>query len=183
MRIADYINNLNLPENISINITGHSLGGSLASVVGLATGLPTYTYNSAGVNPAMIEKYGLNDSQYSNIRAYRTDDDPVTSVQEGPLKPKVVGKVILIASIVDEEYGDKLFRETVKGNTASPALGNKETIETGQGHSIVPMIKHFENDYDKNQSWWYPLLQKNLYQAGHSTEQQTDDHILIILPE
>ena len=183
MRIADYINDLNLPEKTSINITGHSLGGSLASVVGLATGLPTYTYNSAGVNQAMIEKYGLNDNQYSNIRAYQTDDDPLTSVQEGPLKPVVVGIVIIIASKVNEEYGNKLYRVAAEGNAASPAIGNKETIKTDQGHSIGPMVKYFEKDYDKNQSWWYPLLQKNLYQAGHSTEQQTEDHILIIWPE
>ena len=76
MRIAEYINNLDLPDNVKINVTGHSLGGSLASVVGLATGLPTYTYNSAGVNNAMAEKYGFdNMSTCSNIKAYQPEFD------------------------------------------------------------------------------------------------------------
>lgn len=197
MKIADYIKNLNLPETISINLTGHSLGGSLASVVGMATGLPTYTYNSAGVNNAMIEFYGLNENNYGNIKAYSTHDDPITSGQEGPLKPKVVtvvGTIIPVvisvvanagsgpAAVVAGMEGDRLQREAKKGNIASPAVGNKETIETGQGHSIEPMVKYFEKDYDKHQSG-YSQLKKKLYQAGHSIEHQIEDHILIIMQE
>lgn len=133
MSIADYINALNLPEDVRINITGHSLGGSLASVVGLVTGLPTYTFNSAGVNNAMIEKYGL-DVNNNNIKAYQANNDVLTSIQEGELKPFVVGTVIAAVSVVSPATGGALTAETVKGNIASPAVGDKTVVESGGWH-------------------------------------------------
>lgn len=180
MRIAEYINNLDLPDNVKINVTGHSLGGSLASVVGLATGLPTYTYNSAGVNRAMAEKYGFGDmSTCSNIKAYQSNTDPLTSVQEGFLKPIVVGTVISVVSGVDPLKGTELTVETAKGNTASPAVGDKQVVQNYGGHTIHNMISHFEQQCNSD-SFWYNNVQESIKQALNSVEQQTEDHILII---
>lgn len=180
MRIAEYINNLDLPDNVKINVTGHSLGGSLASVVGLATGLPTYTYNSAGVNNAMAEKYGFGDmSASSNIKAYQSNTDPLTSVQEGSLKPIVVGTVITVVSSVNPAKGVALASETAKGNTASPAVGDKNVVQNYGGHTIHNMISHFEQQCNSD-SFRYNNVQESIRQAQKSIEQQTEDHILII---
>ena len=177
MSIADYINALNLPEDVRINITGHSLGGSLASVVGLATGLPTYTFNSAGVNNAMIEKYGL-DVNNNNIKAYQANNDVLTSIQEGKLKPIVVGTVIAAVSVVSPATGGALTAETVKGNIASPAVGDKTVVESGGWHKIEPMINYCDGARGHFTAW-----QNSIHNAGYGHELQTQETIMIYTGE
>lgn len=177
MRIADYINAMNLPEDVRINITGHSLGGSLASVVGLSTGLPTYTFNSAGVNNAMIEKYGL-DVNNNNIKAYQANNDLLTSTQEGELKPFVVGTVIATVSTVNPAAGGALTAETIKGNTASPAVGDKTVVESGGWHKIEPMINYFDGARGHFTAW-----QNSIHNAGYGHEPQTQETIMIYTGE
>lgn len=46
-------------NDIKINFTGHSLGGALASIVGLITGKPTYTYNAEGVSDKILKEFDL----------------------------------------------------------------------------------------------------------------------------
>ena len=64
----------------SISITGHSLGGGLASVAGLASGLPTYTFNAAGINLNTIKD--IKDNSQDNITAYYSNDDPLNQLQD-----------------------------------------------------------------------------------------------------
>lgn len=65
-----------------VTFTGHSLGGGLASVQGLATGRPTITFNAAGIHPASARALGLDFSRNGSITAYNVLGDQVTYLQE-----------------------------------------------------------------------------------------------------
>lgn len=54
-----------LPGNV-INITGHSLGGGLATAASLTTGNRAYVFNAASVHPEMATQNGLDYSQASS---------------------------------------------------------------------------------------------------------------------
>jgi uncharacterized Zn-binding protein involved in type VI secretion len=70
----------------NLGIAGHSLGGGLASVGSLATGVPANTFNAAGVAPATYYWYGLDSSQANNlIDSYKVDGDILTKLQQDSL--------------------------------------------------------------------------------------------------
>ena len=81
----------------NVDITGHSLGGGLASAASQASGLPADTFNAAGLNEHTVKRYGgtVHDSA---INAYRVDGEILTGIQEQSLTGTLVGglgKVIL----------------------------------------------------------------------------------------
>ena len=65
-----------------VEITGHSLGGGLATIAGAATGYPTYTYNAAAVHQSSYDKYGVDKSNARHIQAYVGDKDPLNLAQD-----------------------------------------------------------------------------------------------------
>lgn len=82
--IGDLINSMPELKDVAINFTGHSLGGGIASVAGLATGRPTYTYNAEGVSDKILSNFGLlgkKDSGEFQITAYHSSNDPLTTAQ------------------------------------------------------------------------------------------------------
>ncbi|MFN7725439.1 MAG: hypothetical protein ACK5QH_10240, partial [Rubrivivax sp.] len=72
-------------QGASVEITGHSLGGGMASAASRASGLSATTFNSAGLHPSTVAKYGgvLQDSQ---IMAYQVDGEVLTGIQEQGIK-------------------------------------------------------------------------------------------------
>lgn len=67
-------------------ITGHSLGGSLAATASIATGIPATTFNAAGVGAgnhtlANLAGHGAHDSE-EQITNYHTPADILTQLQE-----------------------------------------------------------------------------------------------------
>lgn len=61
--------------NANITITGHSLGGSLAQLVGAATGSNTVTFNPYGTSEISIQ-VGINPAKkYDNIKNYNVSSD------------------------------------------------------------------------------------------------------------
>lgn len=68
-----------------VEITGHSLGGGMASAASRASGVPATTFNAAGLNPATVARYG-GIPQESNITAYQVDGEVLTGLQEQGLK-------------------------------------------------------------------------------------------------
>lgn len=64
-------------------LTGHSLGGGLASIAGVSKPqCKTFTFNAAGVLMKTIDKYVPKESRSTkNIYAYSTVNDPLTSAQ------------------------------------------------------------------------------------------------------
>lgn len=78
--------------------TGHSLGGRLAAIASMTSGSPAVTANAAGVSPATMDyiaqQNGMTyeelvaDVNNGMIRAYRTEDDILTGLQEKyPITP------------------------------------------------------------------------------------------------
>lgn len=123
--IGDLINTVPELRDANINFTGHSLGGGLASIAGLVTGKPTYTFNAEGVSTKILENYGLL-SKVSNgefqITAYHTDNDPLTHAQQSAQK-----KMAVIAEPLN-----------MQNQYAATAIGAEvnigETLTTGQNY-------------------------------------------------
>jgi hypothetical protein len=61
------------------SITGHSLGGGLAQLVGAVTGATTYTFNAPGVK-SLLDNLGLPQGDYNNINNYNATYDPASEV-------------------------------------------------------------------------------------------------------
>lgn len=74
IRLAQKIN-ANKPENKELIITGHSLGGGLATAAGAATGSETYAFNPAGVHPNTYEMYGVKNPDTSKVHTYYSNQD------------------------------------------------------------------------------------------------------------
>jgi hypothetical protein len=138
--VAAYLIAKAIPQGVTVNFTGHSLGGGSAIVAGAASGATTYVYNPEGIDETVALITGLRDN--GNINVYQAKNDPLTIAQ--------------------------------KFGFLNPAMGTKITIGDG-GHSIIPMIGTLDDARSTFTSW-----QSNIYNAGYGTEQQTEDHILII---
>jgi hypothetical protein len=61
-----------------LQITGHSLGGGLAQVAGLATGLKTTCFDAAGLTTTTIDKLGLNRNNSQHITHFNVQYDPLS---------------------------------------------------------------------------------------------------------
>ena len=63
------------PEG-ELSITGHSLGGGLASVAALANEVPATVYDPAGIHPNTLERYGADPALAERyITAYQVDGE------------------------------------------------------------------------------------------------------------
>ncbi|MDK2126011.1 PAAR-like domain-containing protein [Parachitinimonas caeni] len=86
------------------DITGHSLGGGLASSASRASGLPATTFNSAGLHPATVNRYGGTSvtPKTENVKAYQVAGEILTGVQEqgigGTLLTAGIGGLIGVAT-------------------------------------------------------------------------------------
>ena len=58
-----------------LTITGHSLGGGLATAGGAATGCETYAFNPAGVHPNTYKMYGVKNPDTSKVYTYYSNQD------------------------------------------------------------------------------------------------------------
>jgi hypothetical protein len=87
-----------------LSLTGHSLGGGLASMAAALTGLSANTYNAAGVHIKTLAKYsgGMANAyklaQNANVNAYHVLGELVTSLQTtnsfSPAFPSAIGRPI-----------------------------------------------------------------------------------------
>ncbi|MDA5488678.1 phospholipase [Yersinia kristensenii] len=87
-------------------ITGHSLGGGLATTAALASGTFAVTFNAAGVSDHTLNRLGLNPAQArqsaenGGVRRYSEQYDLLTDTQESTsLIPDAIGhKITLVNS-------------------------------------------------------------------------------------
>jgi hypothetical protein len=105
-------------QNNTITVTGHSLGGGEAALVGAATGLTTITFNAAGVDPT---QYGHSSADTGNITNYSILGEPVSTSQfANPALPQALGKQIVIAPVTTPSL-DNAFNHSM--SSVLTALG------------------------------------------------------------
>ncbi|RKX40218.1 MAG: hypothetical protein DRP64_13005, partial [Verrucomicrobia bacterium] len=122
MKSGQYTDAMNLAGSVysktkgNLMITGHSLGGGLASAASRATGADAITFNAAGLGRRTIKRgYGMGKA--SNIRAHRTRAEILTTVQNfTPLAnaagDKTTHKAKHWYSLPFGRHGMKNFEET-----------------------------------------------------------------------
>lgn len=77
-QLADVINSSGLPKD-KLTITGHSLGGGLAELAGLKTGVETYAYNPLHINESCVANYGLQPENATNVHAFQEKGEMLVS--------------------------------------------------------------------------------------------------------
>ncbi len=199
LQIAKMINNIPQKErdNLKIEVVGHSLGGGLASIVGLATGMDAKTFNAATVPDSFLKEKGLFDKvsngDVQNITAYHTSTDILTNIQN-------LGNASAIGISVDignpatlTETAKAAGTGIIEGISKGSILGLPAAIEGGalgatvglmaEGHRMVPIVRSIYNsNSEKKREEWDRLryLQTNVNKNANHPERQTQDSILII---
>ena len=109
-KVAEKVGNTNLV------LTGHSLGGGLASAAAIRTGIKAETFNAAGLNSRTVKRHGLKlDNAKNLITAHFTSGDPLSKLQDLPWWAGGLGLL-------------------------SSASGTRNKIGSG-GHSIIDVCK------------------------------------------
>lgn len=130
----------------NVALTGHSLGGGLASAASLATGASAVTFNSSGLSNETLESLGFNPNairdsvaETGQVRRYAVNGDQLTAAQEDlpalPLvgsPPEAVGHALRIDPPPGTGFGDlhggggpnAVYVEAFEhGTPTDPALG------------------------------------------------------------
>lgn len=162
--LAQVIKESGIPLD-KIKITGHSLGGGLASIVGLITGCETYIYNPAHVSLEAAKHYKLDLSRQDNIHTYTAAPNEAVTIAENALNSAIAGarsaanedylsqSISINQPFINKENIEKRAMEcglpkdklesvifASSTNTAYLRLGTQETIETGET-LIIDKIK------------------------------------------
>ncbi len=137
-----------------IDITGHSLGGGMATSASSASGSSTWTFNSAGLNGGTVAKYG-GTPQASNVIAYRVKGEILTAIQEqgigSTLIPAAIGLLAggpvgaLIAG------GGKMLLSSLMANAKGTKFDlNGSGMNPVDRHGMVQVIKGIEDQKDED---------------------------------
>lgn len=155
-----------LPPECKVSLTGHSLGGGLASVAGLISGLPTTTINAAGISDEMLKRNNLlekkqnQDYDITSLVATGKGGDVLDVFQTaGKTKIGAAAELVVVngfgmltGTSVASGY---LSSQIVSGNTANAALGNrKELQDAGGWHASGPVVEHLLKEYSSIQKRW-----------------------------
>lgn len=129
--------------DMSIRITGHSMGGGEGILAGAVSGQPTYVFNPAGVHPNTYEWAEVSGNVFrDNIKVISTRDDQLTNLQEGNGKGYALlnAGIKVLAGVHASQSGKDKESATRHGMQALPtAMGEKKVIVTNGGHSIEPI--------------------------------------------
>jgi len=129
----------------NVDISGHSLGGGLASAASMASGKPAWTFNAAGLNAGTVEKYGGSViGSAKDIQAYRVDGELLTKLQEVNLWEDAKDVYFNPSALIAKESISKV---------APDAAGIPHTLPGGTGsmldkHGIDQAIKLIEDEKD-----------------------------------
>ncbi|MDO5553333.1 MAG: SUMF1/EgtB/PvdO family nonheme iron enzyme [Planctomycetia bacterium] len=141
IRVSDSLmRNEHIANNIII--TGHSLGGGLASAAACFTGCRTDSFNAAGLHPNTINNGSseaiirFNNATTSNaqrsllIRAYYTDYCILSNIQDYTILCDAIGYRIKVDTDYDTRMAFHLFETFV--STAVPGGGSSLILSLGQ---------------------------------------------------
>jgi hypothetical protein len=134
------------------DITGHSLGGGEASLAGLLTGQPTYTFNAAGLHANTMLNAGLDPDDLSRqqkvIQAYYSDDDPLSWPQDHPLIAKAAIKSVLAPFV--GPAGPLVNPIIDNPNNLPAAVGIRREFHDAGMHPVVPLVERIEAQKDED---------------------------------
>jgi hypothetical protein len=142
----------------STDISGHSLGGGMASAASMASGKSAWTFNAAGLNSGTVEKYGGKIlGSADNIKAYRIDGELLTSLQEVHNEEDYDLIKNSLPESLQKPWGAALpFTLKEWGSLAAPdAVGAQHILSGGTGslldkHGIDQTIKLIEDEKDND---------------------------------
>ncbi|MCB2377393.1 hypothetical protein LGH70_07365 [Hymenobacter sp. BT635] len=153
MRLADVV--VKQIGKASVETTGHSLGGGLASAASVITGTQGYTFNAAGLHVNTIKRPPYNLSRQvmkeasSLIEAYRSTSDPLNNIQNGM---RIPGGVVLPKAlgtsrpVTPAPQWQHQWKDLAALNPFKPAV----TMAL-HGHGIAPqMVDHIEHEKDQD---------------------------------
>jgi hypothetical protein len=148
-----------------VHMTGHSLGGGMASAASSASGSDGTTFNSAGLNTSTVEKYGGQDHP-TDINAYRVENELLTGIQEQG--PKGTLAAASVGQVLGGPTGAALggLGKILVSAIAPDAVGDKYDIP---GTSLDPVNRHLRPDI------YYGMEQK-LNEAQTILEEATGSH-------
>lgn len=119
-----------------VSITGHSLGGGLATIAGAATGYPTYTYNAAAVHEKTYERNGIDANNTKHIQAYVGTKDPLNGLQDN--REMVLSGGVLAAPVLPVLGGAAgSAAGTVVGGSAGAIAGSTTLNPVTMGSTMV----------------------------------------------
>lgn len=182
-----------------LEVTGHSLGGGLATAAGIISGSKTYAFNPAGVHPATLERAGeySRDDAYNQVNGKPLVDNIVilgellTAIQNPTLQHGVIGVAIYNVPVISGVAlsQDRAFTEqgTLSYGMAGvrhdvPLLGNAQEVAsaTAKGESIQGMTPSKMGEVNATIN---PLRKKQMhpmYNIIAGIEQQKADDMNII---
>lgn len=130
----------------SLVITGHSLGGGLASAAALACGAPAVTFNAAGLSDATIEQltHGADAgtirdlyAQNGEIRRYQVEGEILTRLQE---------ETPLASNLMPDAIGADIHLEPAEPAPAGTNPWIPDSIERALAwhsvESVIPLMPH-----------------------------------------
>lgn len=119
-----------------VHITGHSLGGGLASLTSIVSGQPATTFNAAGLNPKTLDHYGaIALGNPDNIQAFRLKGDILTRGQEVNLLDDYEAFGGSTGMQIAGGPGLLLGKEIIS-SLIPDAIGQKKVIHTDSGSSV-----------------------------------------------
>jgi hypothetical protein len=158
-------------SDAKINIVGHSLGGGLATVAGLKTGFPTYTYNQADISQGTVDRYRLDVSKTDNITAHYVEGEILTALQSETREYNTLiplGNKVKTGSIIATEESAILTAVSKTGDAVGAVVPYAEFAGTvakvldkgdnllvmGDGHRMPSVEQYFRSNYSKSQVKW-----------------------------
>ncbi|HGE8457697.1 TPA: phospholipase [Serratia marcescens] len=140
----------------NVDISGHSLGGGMASAASMTSGKAAWTFNAAGLNNGTVEKYGGEIiGSAKNIQAYRVEGELLTTLQEVNNESDYELIKNSLPDSLQKPWGVALpFTMKEWSSLAVPgAVGTPHTLTGGTGtlldkHGIDQTIKLIEDQKD-----------------------------------
>ncbi len=151
-RAMDAARLLQSQPGLNFEITGHSLGGGIASAAGAVTGVQTTTFNAAGLHPNTAARYvqengGAVHDLPATITAFQVNGDVLTDSQTGAQRMSEasreqggalannIGQVLQTPGIRDRVQGqiDGMLPENARG----PAMAAIDLLATQPGAQLL----------------------------------------------
>jgi RHS repeat-associated protein len=142
----------------NFSVTGHSLGGGLASVFGSATGRTTTTFNSAGIHSETMRYYNFSaDDAANHVRAISVRGDILTVAQTLTPLPEAIGNRYSLDP--DISFGNQIgwLRVGAFGARVAPGYSKPAGFLAGYGgargiglHGINEVIEAIQKKMKEN---------------------------------